>query len=192
MEPITNRVAQGNIEVYDLSSHWDGQPLSEVDIEPFLYKGLMLREKEFRAAVKAYDLAAHEGHHVAVYCSADAIVPTWAYMFIATKLQGIAEQVTFGRQEDLLREHFTRALAAEDWSAYKDKNVVVKGCGSKIVPVSAYVDAVQRLQKVAAKLMFGEPCSSVPLWRRPKSEKQGASSRPASVKKPDLPTPSAS
>lgn len=192
MEPITNRVAQGNIEVYDLSRHWDGQPITELDIEPFLYEGLMLREKEFRQAVKAHDWTAYDGHHVAIFCSADAIVPTWAYMFIATKLRGIAASVTFGQQQDLLREHFARALAAEDWSAYQDKNVVVKGCGSKVVPVSAYVDAVQRLQEVAAKLMFGEPCSSVPLWRKPAPKKQATPAKPAGVKKPDLPTPSAS
>ncbi len=192
MEPITNRVAQGSIEVYDLSQHWDGQPVTELDIEPFLYEGLMLREKEFRQAVKAHDWTAYEGHHVAIYCSADAVVPTWAYMFIATKLQDLAASATFGQQKDLLREHFARALAAEDWSAYEGKNVVVKGCGSQVVPVSAYVDAVQRLQEVAAKLMFGEPCSSVPLWRKPAPKKPAAAAKPAGVKKPDLPTPSAS
>ncbi len=191
MEPITNRVAQGNIEVYDLSKLWDERPVTEFDIAPFLYEGLMLREKEFRQHVKTHDWHQYKGHHVAVFCSADAIVPTWGYMLIATKLEDVAASVVFGREQDLLRDYFTRALASEEWSEYEGANVVVKGCGSKLVPVSAYVDAVQRLQKVAAKLMFGEPCSSVPLWRKPAPKKKKESAKAVGVKKPDLPSPSA-
>ncbi len=89
-------------------------------------------------------------------------------MLIASKLDGVARSVVFGQQEDLVREYFTRALDAEDWSVYQDRIVVVKGCGTGVVPTSAYVGAMQKLQGVARKLMYGEPCSSVPLWRRPK------------------------
>ena len=168
MEAIVNRVAESEIEVYNLDALWDGAPVVELDIEPFLVEGLILREKVFREHVKAHDWAQYADQHVAVYCSADAIVPTWAYMLIASKLEGTARSVAFGRAEDLVRDHFTRALDAEDWSPYQDRIVVVKGCGTGTVPVSAYVGAMQRLQRVARKLMYGEPCSSVPLWRRPK------------------------
>jgi hypothetical protein len=168
MEPIVNRVAESEIEVYNLDALWDGAPVVELDVEPFLVEGLILREKVFREHVKAHDWTPYAGRHVAVYCSADAIVPTWAYMLIAAKLDGVARSVAFGRAADLVRDSFTRALDAEDWSAYQDRIVVVKGCGTGAVPVSAYVDAMQRLQRVARKLMYGEPCSSVPLWRRPK------------------------
>ncbi|MDX1547842.1 MAG: DUF2480 family protein [Rhodothermales bacterium] len=188
MEPIVNRVAESEIELYDLALLWDGAEIAELDLEPFLAEGLILREKEFRQQMKAYDWAQHAGVHVAVFCSTDAIVPVWAYMLVASKLHGVARSVAFGRRADLLREHFARALAAEDWSRFADRIVVVKGCGSAIVPESAYVDAMQRLQGVARKLMYGEPCSSVPLWRRPPEASAASSApRPAAVAKPALP-----
>ena len=186
MEPIINRVAESDIEVYDLAALWDGKDIIELDIEPFLVEGLVLREKVFREHVKAHDWSQYDDQHVAVYCSADAIVPTWAYMLIASKLEGIARSVAYGRQEDLLRDHFVRALEAEDWSAYNNSIVVVKGCGNRIVPPNAYLLAMQKLQGVARKLMFGEPCSSVPLWRKPKEKANATEARPVAVK-PQLP-----
>lgn len=189
MEPIVNRVAESDIDVYDLSTLWDGAPIIELDIEPFLVEGLILREKVFREHVKTHDWLQHADQHVAVFCSADAIVPTWAYMLIASKLDGIARSVAFGRREDLLRDYFVRALEAEDWASYQDAIVVVKGCGSQLVPPNAYVLAMQKLQGVARKLMFGEPCSSVPLWRKPKAPAAPTpTARPTGVTKPSLPT----
>ena len=190
MEPITNRVAESDIVVYNLQSLWDERAVAELDLAPFLVEGLMLREKKFREDVKTYDWAQHADQHVAVYCSTDAIVPTWAFMLVATKLEGTARSVAFGRKADLLRDYYTRALEQEDWSRYEGRPVVVKGCGSQMVPPNAYLLATQKLQGVASKLMYGEPCSSVPLWRRPK---EAAEKKPAAgVKKPsfDLPTPS--
>ena len=170
MEPIINRVAESEIEVYNLDALWDGKSVVEFDVVPFLVEGLILREKAFREHVKAHDWTLYTDRHVAVFCSTDAIVPTWAYMLIASKLDGLARSVAFGRKEDLVREYFTRALDVEDWSKYRDRIVVVKGCGTGVVPTSAYVGAMQKLQGVARKLMYGEPCSSVPLWRRPKPQ----------------------
>ena len=169
MKPIINRVAESEIEVYNLDALWDGKPVVEFDLVLFLVEGLILREKVFREHVKTHDWTPYADQHVAVFCSTDAIVPTWAYMLIASTLDGLARSVTFGRKEDLVRDYFTRALDAEDWSVYQDRIVVVKGCGTGVVPTSAYVAAMQKLQGVARKLMYGEPCSSVPLWRRPKS-----------------------
>ena len=183
---ITNRVANSDIEVFNLEAYWDQRPVDELDLEPFLIEGLMLREKEFRAHVKGYDWQQHEGRHVAIFCSTDAIIPTWAFMLVASKLKGLAASVAFGRKEDLIRDHFVRALEGVDWSSYKNRIVVVKGCGDKQVPVNAYVDALTKLQGTARKLMFGEPCSSVPLWRQPQ-DKKSAAARPAKVKKPSLP-----
>jgi hypothetical protein len=183
MEPIVNRVAESEIEVYNLDALWDGAPVVELDIEPFLVEGLILREKVFREHVQAHDWAQYADTHLAVYCSADAIVPTWAYMLIASKLDDIARSVVFGRKEDLVREYFARALVAEDWARYQDRIVVVKGCGTGLVPVSAYVGAMQQLQRVARKLMYGEPCSSVPLWRRanPSSARPAAAAQPVTL-----------
>ena len=191
MEPIENRVAQGEIEVYNLADLWDDRPLTELDISTFLVEGLMLKEKEFRKAVDAHDWSQYEDEHIALYCSTDAIVPTWGYMLIASELTDIAASTTVGRADDLLREYYTRALANEDWSAYEDLPVVVKGCGDDLVPEMAYVHALQQLQSVARKLMYGEPCSSVPLWRRPEEDTSPADAESVGVKKPDLPSPNA-
>ena len=188
MEPIVNRVAESDIEVFDLAALWDGGAVAELDLAPFLVEGLILREKDFREHVKAHDWSAYDDQHVAIFCSADAIVPVWAYMLIASKLAGRARSVTYGRRADLLREHFARALDAVDWGRYEGAIVVVKGCGNAVVPESAYVGAMLRLQAVARKLMYGEPCSSVPLWRRPKAEAEAAP-RAAAVARPILPSP---
>jgi hypothetical protein len=167
MEPIVNRVAESALEVFNLEDLWDGKEVVEFDIAPFLYQGLILREKDFRASVKETDWSAFEDKHVAVNCSADAIVPTWAYMLVASRLEPHAASVALGRRADLLRSWYAARLAALDLEKYRDGMIVIKGCGSGIVPPEAYVDAQHRLQKVARKIMFGEPCSSVPLWRRP-------------------------
>lgn len=191
MEPITNRVAESDIDVYNLEALWDGRPVVELDLAPFLLEGLVLREKPFRDAMKAHDWSQYDGHHVAVFCSTDAILPMWAPMLVATKLAGHAASVAHGRAADLVRDHFTRALDREDWSKYEGKPVVIKGCGSKLVPVSAYLTATQKLQAVARKLMFGEPCSSVPLWRKKAPKPEGAAARtarPVGVKPAGLPT----
>lgn len=188
MEPIVNRVAESDVVVYNLEALWDEKPVVELDMAPFLYKGLVVREKEFRAAVKEHDWQQYRDAHVAIFCSTDAIVPTWAPMLIASKLEGVARSVAYGRREDLVRNYFARALEREDWSRYSDQIVVVKGCASKIVPTDAYLLATQKLQGVARKLMYGEPCSSVPLWRKPVAKKEdGAAPRPAGTVKPAIP-----
>jgi len=191
MEPLENRVAQGEIEVYNLADLWDGAPLTELDISTFLVEGLMLKEKEFRDAVEEHDWSQYENEHVALYCSTDAIVPTWGHMLIASELKDTARSTTIGRADDLQREYYTAALADEDWSAYEDKPVVIKGCGDEVVPEMAYVHATQQLQEVARKLMYGEPCSSVPLWRRPEKHTEKPDAEAVGVKKPDLPSPNA-
>jgi hypothetical protein len=169
VEPLINRVAQSEIDVFDLETLWDGRPIRSFDLAPHLEDGFVLREKEFRAALAATDWQAFAGTHVAVHCSSDAIVPFWAFMLVGSRLDGIAASVAFGREEDLVREYYARAVDRFDWSVFRDRIVVVKGCASRIVPTSAYLLATQKLQEVARKLMYGEPCSSVPLWRRPAS-----------------------
>lgn len=165
---IVNRVAESDIETFDLAALWDGAEIAEFDLAPLLYRGLVLREKEFREAVKTHDWSAYAGQHVGLYCSTDAIVPTWAWMLLTIRLDGVARSVTVGRTDDVRRSHFARALALMDWTAYRDRIVVVKGCGNATVPVSAFAEAMPHLLRVARKVMYGEPCSSVPLWRRPK------------------------
>jgi len=189
MDSLENRVADSEIQVFNLADLWDDRSVVEFDISTFLVEGLMLKEKEFRQDVKAHDWSQYDDEHVTLYCSTDAIVPTWGYMLIASKLKDVAASTTLGRADDLRREYYVQALDDVDWSAYADKPVVVKGCGSDVVPEMAYVRATQKLQEVARKLMYGEPCSSVPLWRRPKEEKDKPDAKAVGVKKPDLPTP---
>ena len=191
MESLENRVADSEIQVFNLADLWDDRPVTEFDISQFLVEGLMLKEKDFREGVKEYDWSALDDEHVALYCSTDAIVPTWGYMLIASKLRDTAASTTFGRADDLRREYYVRALNEVDWSAYEDRPVVVKGCGSEVVPEMAYVLATQKLQAVARKLMYGEPCSSVPLWRRPQEDTKtpDPDTEAVGVKKPDLPSP---
>jgi len=188
---LENRVADSEIAVYNLADLWDNRPVTEIDISDFLVEGLMLKEKAFREAVNEHDWSQYADEHVALYCTTDAIVPTWGYMLIASELHDVAHSTTMGRAEDLRREYYTRALNDEDWTAYEDRPVVVKGCGSDVVPEMAYVRATQKLQAVARKLMYGEPCSSVPLWRRPQEETPKPDAEAVGVKKPDLPSPNA-
>src|SRR6056297_1425223 len=124
METLENRVADSEIEVFNLADLWDEAAVTEIDIADFLVEGLMLKEKEFRQDVKAHDWSQYDGEHVALYCSTDAIVPTWGYMLIASKLKDIAVSTTLGRADDLRRAYYARALDEEDWSAYEDKPVV--------------------------------------------------------------------
>ena len=167
---ITNRVAEGDLEVLDLAALTDDAPVTEFDLAPWLHRGLALREKEFRAHAAAHDWTAYAGHHVALYCATDAIIPTWAWMLVAVKLDRIARRVTVGRAADARREAFAAALAGFDAEPWRDRFVVVKGCPSDTVPASAYAAIVAKLTPVARKVMYGEPCSSVPLWRKPKAE----------------------
>jgi len=185
MEPIVNRVAESEIEVLNLEALWDGGEVEEFDLAPLLHLGLVLREKEFRHAVSEYDWAQFKGRHVALYCSTEAIVPTWAYMYLVTRLEGIAETVVVGRREDLLRDFFVLRLNEFDWSIYEDRMVVVKGCASDVVPPDAYLIATRELQRRARKIMYGEPCSAVPIWRRrANSASSVVGARPAGT--PDL------
>ena len=196
---LVNRVAQSDITTVDLASLWPGGEVATFDLAPFLHRGLVLRERDFRQAMKDHDWEQYAGQHVAVTCSADAIVPTWAFMLVAARLQPVAAGVGAGTPEAVRRDHFVRAIEAHDWAQYAGKPVVVKGCGNDIVPLDAFLLATQKLQAVAKKLMYGEPCSSVPVWRAPaptpEAHPAGASgavkpARPAGLAKPaGLPKP---
>lgn len=163
---VVNRVAQSALVTLDLAALVPAPDPAEVDLVPFLYRGLVLRERDFRAALADLDTAPFAGRDVAVFCSTDALVPTWAYLLVAARLSGVAASVGAGRAADVQRDRFAQALDAHDWTAYAGKPVVVKGCGTDRVPLDAFVRATSHLMGVAAKVLYGEPCSSVPIWRR--------------------------
>ena len=188
MEPIVNRVAESDIETFNLETLWDGRDVVEFDLANFLAEGLVLREKSFREALKDHDWSMYADRHVAIRCSTDAIVPTWAPMLAATKLEGIAAGVAFGTRSDLVRDYFVRALEDVDWALYEGKPVVIKGCASDIVPTDAYLIAAQKLQRTAKKVMYGEACSAVPLWRRKTERVSAGAEKPAGIKIGGLPS----
>ncbi len=179
---IANRVAESAIETLDLAALAPPEPVG-FDLAPHLYKGVVLREREFRQSLKETDWSAFQDTTVAVFCSADALVPTWAYMLVASRLDGVAASVAAGTPVEVRQRGLVAALDRFDWERYRDAPVVVKGCGNDLVPLDAFVQATQRLQRVASKVMYGEPCSSVPVWRRPSARTaSGAPAKPAGVK----------
>ena len=169
MDVIQNKVADSGIQVLDLERFLPEAPVSGVDLASFLAGGFLLREMEFRQQVKDTDWTVYQGHHVGIYCSTDAIIPTWAYMLVAAQLDGVAASVTSASESALSEQLLLERLDGQDWQEFEDRIVVLKGCGTGRVTPAAYVRATAHLQRVARKLMYGEPCSSVPIWRRPAS-----------------------
>ena len=165
MDDIVNKVAGSGIVSIDLESFYTEGERVLFDIKPLLFQELILKEKEFRDYVKQHYWQQYEGKVVGIVCTADAIVPTWAYMLLALALQPYAHKVYFAglaEIEDLL---FTEKLATINPEDYRDARVVIKGCGDKQVPVNAYVKLATLLKPVAKSIMYGEPCSTVPLYK---------------------------
>lgn len=163
---IVNRVAQSGLISFDPAALYPGGDRIVYDIKDNLFHGLLLREKDFREFIKLHDWSQYQDKHVAVVCSSDAIVPTWAYMLLANKMQPYASTVIFGSLETLETVLFDRAVQSIDFETYRDQRVVIKGCGEISVPVSAYVGLCTRLTAVAKSIMYGEPCSTVPIYKR--------------------------
>jgi protease II len=165
-ENIINKVAQSGLVSFDLAELYPTGERVIYDIKDNLFHGLILREKDFREFVKEHNWEQYQDKHVAVTCTADAIVPTWAYMLLANKLTPFAKTVVFGDLETLETLLFEKELARLDVERFRDQRIVVKGCGDIDVPVSAFVELTNRLTKVAKSIMYGEPCSTVPVYKR--------------------------
>jgi hypothetical protein len=168
-EEIINRVSTSSLITFDLEELYQPGDRVLLDIKDQLFQGLILREKDFRDFIKAHDWSQYQNKFVAIQCSADAIVPTWAYMLLSIALKDFARRIVFGTLNELESQLYYDTLSSIDWSIYKDAKVVIKGCSKVNVPVSAYVEVTSKLKSLAASLMFGEPCSTVPLYKRSKS-----------------------
>ena len=166
---IVNRVASSKLLTLDLEQWYQPGERHLIDIKSQLYQELILKEKDFREYVSATDWSFYKDGFVAITCSVDAIIPTWAFMLLAIALQPYAKRVVFGDIEELEKKLFKEAIEQIDWSSFKDAKVVVKGCSKINVPVEIYVEAAARLRAVAQSIMFGEPCSTVPLFKKGKS-----------------------
>ena len=166
MEEIVNRVANSALAVFDLEDFYPNGQRFSIDISQWLFEGFVLREKDFREALKNHDWSQYQDGYVALHCATDAIVPSWAYMLITTYLNSVAKKVFMGSIAQLETSLYQEILETVDYSVYQDKPTIIKGCSQKPVPQEVYVLATQKLLPVAKSIMFGEACSSVPLYKR--------------------------
>lgn len=165
-ENFVNKVAQSGLITFNLEEYFHQGERLVYDIKDNLFHGLILKEKDFREFVKTHDWSQYAGKNIAITCSADAIVPTWAYMLLANRMRPYAHEIVFGNEDTLETVLFTKALAAIDLSKFSGERVVVKGCADIEVPVSAYVEVTNLLSPVVKSIMYGEPCSTVPIYKR--------------------------
>ncbi len=169
MEEIINRVAQSSLITLNLEDYLPQSEVVEYDIKNNLYQELLLKEKEFRAFVKAHDWSQYRGKVVALHCSSEAIVPVWAYMLLASELEGYAKQITFGTRAEAESLLWKLSINQINPADFEGEKVIIKGCGQIPIPASAYVEITRLLSPVVNSLMYGEACSSVPILKRKKS-----------------------
>jgi hypothetical protein len=166
MEQFINKVSESGIITLDLEKFFSSTPIVSFDLKPFLFMGLILKEKDFRQQLKELDLTPYQQKVVAVYCSADAIIPQWAYMLVASLLQPEAAAVLFGNEQDAETALLLRAIDQIEGAQYENQRVVVKGCGDRKIPDAAYLSITNKLRPFAKSIMFGEPCSTVPVYKK--------------------------
>ena len=167
-EEIINKVAQNaSLITLDLEEYYPKEEILLFDLKPLLFREMILKEKEFRAALEATDWTRYQGKIVAVTCTADAIIPLWAYMLVAVHLQPLAKDIILGDEQMALQQSFLAKIAAIDLQQFTDKRVVVKGCGDLPVGAFAYMEITRRLTPVVKSIMYGEPCSTVPVYKKP-------------------------
>lgn len=168
---LVNKVAQSGISTLDLEEFFPAEgEIVSFDLKDHLFKGLILREKDFREALAATDWTQYVGKAVAVFCSADAIIPNWAWMLVASAVQPYATLVVMGNPEEALRQYYFHRLQKIDLEQYRDARVVIKGCSDKPVPPEAYLMATAVLRPVVKSIMYGEPCSTVPVYKKKESK----------------------
>ncbi|OJW78533.1 MAG: hypothetical protein BGO69_00670 [Bacteroidetes bacterium 46-16] len=172
MDVIVNKVAESGIITLDLAGFIPREEeVMLFDLKPFLFREMILKEKDYRAALLSHDWQQYAGKNIALYCTVDAIIPIWAYMLATSYLQPVAAYVHFGNVEELKEELLLRRIYAIDTTEYADKRVVIKGCGDTPIADSAYIAITQHLRPVVKSLMYGEPCSTVPIYKKPLSAK---------------------
>jgi len=165
-KPLVNRVAKSGIITINLENYYPQEEILVFDLKDHLFRGLILREKDFRTVVAEYDWAQYADKNVAIYCSTDAIIPIWAYQLATISATPYAKAIVHGNEADFVVAHYYKTLAKLDLEAYQDQRIVIKGCSDKPVPISAYTELARLLTPVAKKIMYGEPCSMVPLYKK--------------------------
>lgn len=167
-EEIINRVANSSLKTIDLEDFYPKGSRIVFDIKDWLFEGLILKEKDFREQVSNYNWSQYENSYVVLTCSTDAIIPSWAYLLVTTELAPFAKKIVVGDLELLETVLFQEIINTLDVSEYKEKPVIIKGCANKPIPASAYTLLIEKVQPVAKTIMFGEACSTVPLYKKKK------------------------
>ena len=167
-DTIVNRVAASALITFDLEKLYQIGSRQSIDLSQWLDQGLMLKEKEFRAQLKAHDWTIYSDKFIALQCSTEAILPSWAFLLVTTHLQPFARKVVLGNLKDLEVQLFAEEIQLLELSPYKDQPVIIKGCSENTVPQDAYVQLISKLQPVVKSLFYGEACSSVPLYKKKK------------------------
>lgn len=165
---IVNKVAQSSLMVFDLEDYYPKETRTNIDISQWLYEGFILKEKEFRAELQSIDWSVYQDHLVAINCSTGAILPSWTFMLVSSYLQPYAKMVVQGNLHQLDLAFYQKIIDTLDFSIYQDKPIIIKGCAKKPIPEEAYAMATQKMMNYARSIMFGEACSSVPIYKRKK------------------------
>lgn len=165
-EEIINKVAQSELVIIDLEKFYPSEEIVVFDLKNFLFHELILKEKDYREQLKNFDWCVFQNKAVAITCSTDAIIPLWAYMLPVTYLQPFAQEIIFGNEKEALNIIFLKKISQINPNEFEGKRLVIKGCGDKKIPESAYIEITRILRQVAKSIMFGEPCSTVPIFKK--------------------------
>lgn len=168
MSEIVNKVKESKLETVDLEKFAEGIVIKELDLKDYLFKEMILKEKEYREKLDNHDWSQYEGSYLAVHCSTDAIIPKWAYMLVVQHAEEYAMNVYFGTREEALRQLFRDKLDLVNWEKYDGRFVLLKGCSKMDVPPDVYMYATKKLLPHVQKLMYGEACSNVPVYKKPR------------------------
>lgn len=168
--PLINRVAQSSLITLKLEDYLPDTPIAFFDLKDYLFKELMLKEKDFRQALKAHDWSQYQDKVLLVHCSSKAIIPMWASMLIAAHAQPFAKELYYGSEADYLGHKITAQIEQIDPATYQDALLIVKGCADHPIPPLVYLKITEKLRPVVKSLMFGEPCSTVPIFKRPRKQ----------------------
>jgi hypothetical protein len=163
---IVNKVAESGLITLDLEDYLPSEPIHSFDLKDYLFRGLILKEKEFRDALQQINWQQYKDQYVAVHCSAEAIIPAWAYMLVASNLQPVARDVYSGPADEMKKYLLLKNIQLINAGEYNDKRVVIKGCGDVSIGEFAFLEITKKLRPVVKSLMYGEPCSTVPVYKK--------------------------
>ena len=170
-DAIANKVSESGLITLDLEQYYPRDTVALFDLKDYLFMGLILKEKDFREALKNQDWEVYRKKYVGVTCSADAIIPPWAYMLAAAYLQPVAKDVIMGDEKEVHKTIFLQNIQGIDVNEFIGQRVVIKGCGETPIGEFAYMEITKRLRPVAKTIMYGEPCSTVPIYKKPSTPK---------------------